>query len=384
MIRTTERTGGRPRRILITGGGTGGHVYPGLAVAEALAVADPRVEIRFAGRQRGIEADLARRAGHRFHGIPASGFRGRGLVARIRALVDFAAGSACALGLLLRWRPDVVLGTGGYVSAPVLAAAGVLGRPCAVQEQNAVPGSTNRLLGRWARRIYLGFAAAEAYFEPDRCMFTGNPVRAAFADVPDEGDDRRTSPPATGRDRSRELRVLVFGGSLGAHTLNEAVRQAAPRWAEDEGLALWAQTGQADRTAVAEAYGSFGPRARIDAFIHEMPAALDWADLAVCRAGAMTLAELAAVGRAAVLVPFPHATDDHQSRNAERCREAGAALVLADADCDGESLADFVRQLRDDPDRRRAMGAAARGRHRPDAAGLIARDLLALAGGVQT
>ncbi|MFH1842888.1 MAG: undecaprenyldiphospho-muramoylpentapeptide beta-N-acetylglucosaminyltransferase [bacterium] len=377
MIRSTTQ------RFLIAGGGTGGHVYPGLAVAEELQVLSPGCEVRFAGTRRGLEFLLVPRAGFQLYIVPASGFRGMGFGARFRFVLNFFAGLCKSLWLLLRWRPAVVLGTGGYVSAPVLAAASLLRRPTALQEQNAFPGSANRLLGRWARRIYLGFAAAAEYFPNRDVLVTGNPVRAGFrpenlAELPAEVEPPRA---ATAND-DEELRVLVFGGSAGASTLNRAVAAAAARWSTEANLAIWVQTGPADLEAVREAFADFPDgRVRIDPYIFAMPAVLGWADLAVCRSGAMTLAELAAAGKPAILVPYPHATDDHQLKNARDCETAGAAVVLEDADCHGESLADRVAALAADRPRLAAMSQAAIGRRNLDAASRIARDIIALGSG---
>ncbi len=365
----------RPLRILITGGGTGGHVYPGLAVAEALTELAPAAEVRFAGTRRGIESVLVPRAGYRLHQVPASGLRGLGHRARILFIVNFVGGFLRSLILLLGWRPRVVLGTGGFVSAPVMAAARVLGIPCTLQEQNAIPGSTNRLVGRWARRIYLGFGAAATYFRGGVCRTTGNPVRQAFLTATDAAAARPTDLDDFGTPGRR---VLIFGGSGGARTLNRAVCTVAGAWAELPGTAFLVQTGPADCQTVTEAVA--GDRMRVTAYIDDMPSALLWADLVVCRAGAMTLAELQVVGRAAVLVPYPHATDDHQMHNARDLEKAGAALVLADENCDGTALVKVVAELLEDPQRLRAMGAAARELGQPTAAANIARDLLELAG----
>jgi UDP-N-acetylglucosamine--N-acetylmuramyl-(pentapeptide) pyrophosphoryl-undecaprenol N-acetylglucosamine transferase len=394
----SARTGGsegrqeRPLRVLIAGGGTGGHVYPGLAVAEALRELRPQCDVRFAGTSRGLEALLIPRAGYRLYRIPASGFRGLGPGARLRFLLNFLAGVVRGLQLLVTWRPDVLLGTGGYVSAPALAAARLLGRPCALQEQNAIPGSANRLLARWSRRIYLGFAAAAEHFPGRDCRVTGNPVRAAFTAQGEHPTASAAGDPAPGQNLpapagqvsplDRELRLLIFGGSRGAHTLNRAACQAAPRWREQHELAVWLQTGPAERDEVAAAFADFpAGRARVDAYLFDMPGALRWADLAVCRAGAMTLAELSALGKPAVLVPFPHATDDHQLQNARDCEAAGAAVVLEDASCDGPALADAVATLGADRAKLAAMGKAAGTRSAPDAARRIAEDLIQLAGG---
>jgi UDP-N-acetylglucosamine--N-acetylmuramyl-(pentapeptide) pyrophosphoryl-undecaprenol N-acetylglucosamine transferase len=363
----------RPVRILVTGGGTGGHVYPGLAVAEQLRRLAPDAEIRFVGTRRGIEATLVPRAGWPLATVPASGFRGLGVVARLRFLLNFAAGGLASLALLLRRRPDVVLGTGGYVSAPVIAAARLLGVACAVQEQNAIPGSVNRLVGRWVRRAYLGFAGAARWFPAGRCVATGNPVRAAMAAA---ATARQAAPTGGG------WRLLVFGGSGGAATLNRAVIGAAADWDARGDLSVLAQTGPREHAAVSAAVAAAAPGGRVQVvpYIDDMAGELARADLVVCRAGAMTLAELHCLGRPAVLVPFPHATDDHQTRNARDCERAGAAVVVPDADCDGPRLQALVSSLLSDPQRLAAMAAAARSLGRPEAAAVIATDVLALAG----
>ncbi len=362
-----------PVRVLITGGGTGGHVYPGLAVAGALEKLAPGSEVRFAGTSRGIESVLVPRAGYRFATLPASGFRGLGGRARFLFLMNFFLGFFRSVLMFLLWRPRVVLGTGGYVSAPVMLAARVLDIRCALQEQNAVPGSTNRLVGRWARRIYLGFGGAARFFKASRCRETGNPVRSEFlAAALDE----------TALNGRTGNHLLVFGGSRGSATLNNAVCEAAETWRGRPDLSVMIQTGPREHEVVAKAFGA-GTADRIDVvpYIDDMASALRRADLVVSRSGAMTLAELQCVGRPAVLVPFPFATDDHQLRNAEDCERAGAAVVLKDNECDGPALVRLVDELLGDPARLQGMSEAATGLARPDAAEVIAADLLQLAGG---
>lgn len=361
---------GRPVRLLIAGGGTGGHVYPGLAVAEAVRRLRPAADVRFCGTRRGLEATVVPAAGWRLHTVPASGLRGLGPAARALFVANLAAGGAAALALLLRWRPDAVLGTGGYASAPALLAARLLGVPVALQEQNAVPGSANRLLARCADRVYLGTAAAAASFPGRDCLVTGNPVRAAFR-----------AAPAGPAGAPGGLSVLMFGGSRGARTLNRAACELAALWRGREDVALLVQTGPDGHAGVAAAFAGWAPRrARVVPYIDDMAAALAGADLAVCRAGAMTLAELAVAGRPAVLVPFPHATDDHQWHNAQDVAAGGAALVVRDEACDGATLAALVDELGRDRPRLAAMARASAARARPEAARLIADDLLRLAG----
>jgi UDP-N-acetylglucosamine--N-acetylmuramyl-(pentapeptide) pyrophosphoryl-undecaprenol N-acetylglucosamine transferase len=369
----------RPVRVLLTGGGTGGHVYPALAVAEQLRRLAPEADLRFVGTRRGLEGTLVPKLGWPFHAVAASGFRGLGVVARLRFLVNFAVGAAGSLGLLLRWRPQVVLGTGGYVSAPVIAAARLLGITCAVQEQNAIPGSVNRLVGRWARRVYLGFPGAARWFPAGCCVETGNPVRAAMAAAADAAGGAAGG---AGQRAGQARHVLVFGGSGGAATLNRAVTAAAADWDARDDLTVLLQTGPREHAAVAAAVRAAAPRGRLAVvpYIDDMATELGRADLVVCRAGAMTLAELHCLGKPAVLVPFPHATDDHQTRNARDCEAAGAAVMLIDAECDGPRLARAVAALLDDPARLDALGQAARRLGRPQAAAAIAADVLALAG----
>ncbi len=360
-----------PVRILITGGGTGGHVYPGLAVAKALEKLAPGSEIRFAGTSSGIESVLVPKAGYRLVTVPASGFRGLGGRARFLFLWNFFLGFFRSLLMLIFWRPRAVLGTGGYVSAPVMLAAKVLGISCALQEQNAVPGSTNRLVSRWASRIYLGFGSAARYFKADRCLETGNPVREEFQEA---ARVTRKSEDKSGKN------LLVFGGSRGAATLNAAVTEAAETWKKRADLFGLIQTGPAEHQNVAAAFSAAGQgRIRVEPYIDDMATAIGQADLVVSRAGAMTLAELQCVGRPAVLVPFPFATDDHQLHNAEDCARSGAAVVLKDADCDGAALVHIVDELLGDPDRLHRMGQAAAALAQGEAADVIAADLLRLA-----
>jgi UDP-N-acetylglucosamine--N-acetylmuramyl-(pentapeptide) pyrophosphoryl-undecaprenol N-acetylglucosamine transferase len=364
-------------RILIAAGGTGGHVYPGLAVAEALQWLAPETEIRFAGTRRGLEARLVPAAGYRLHTVAASGYRGLGLLARLRAGFNLTRGWASAALLLARWRADAVLGTGGYASVPLLLAAASLRIPCALQEQNARPGSANRLASRWASRIYLGSAAARSWLPAARCVVTGNPVRAGFAPAPLAAAVGAREAPAA----AEPLRLLVVGGSQGARSLNRALVEAAPSWRERGDLLLRVQCGSAQQPEVAAAYAGADPRrVRVEAYIEDMAGAMRWADLVACRAGAMTLAELAASGRPAILVPFPHATDDHQLHNARDREAAGAAVVLADGECRGGTLAATVDALAGDRTRLAAMARASAALAAPDAAAVIARDLLALAG----
>lgn len=367
-------------RLLFVSGGTGGHVYPALAIAEAVRSLAPATRLEFAGGRQGIENRLVPAAGYVLHRFPAAGMRGLGLVGALRFALRFSVAFCAALLLVLRLRPQVVLATGGYASAAPSMAAAVLGRPLWIQEQNSVPGSTNRFLSRFAERAYCAFTEAEpALSRARRVVQVGNPVRAELGDV----RDARPTPEDYRRfglapDRPT---FLMFGGSRGAATLARALADAWPRLAGDGPWQAIAQVAEDDLESTRQAVQLHADRIHLLPFIDEMAAAYRVADVVLCRAGALTLGELAVVGRASVLVPYPHATDDHQTINALAFERAGAARVVADAEFDGDAMFEALQELHQQPQRRRAMAeAAARlaGQDRP--AESIARALLARSG----
>ncbi len=347
---------------VLAGGGTGGHVFPAIAIAREIRKRRAGARVLFVGTQRGFEAVIAPREGFPIEFIAASGFVGRGPGAKLRALADLGRGILQSRRILARERVTAVLGVGGYASLPVLAAARMSGIPSMIQEQNSIPGIANRLGARSARVVAAGFEEACARF-PGRCVWTGNPVREEFFRIPASGEGRR---------------VLLFGGSQGARALNRALVEAAPALAS-AGLELVAQTGERELDAVRRAIAPF-PAITAVPFVDEMAGAFSRADLLVARAGALTLAEIAAAGRPAILIPFAAATHAHQDENARVFEKAGAAVVIAESDLDGARLAGAVRELLDDPARRRRMGEAARSLARPDAAERIVDLFLEIAG----
>ena len=349
---------GESGTFVLAGGGTGGHVFPAIAVGREIRRRRPGARVLFVGTRRGFEAVIAPREGFPIEFIAASGFVGRGPAAKARALSDLVRGVAQSRRLLARERPAAVLGVGGYASLPVLAAARLSGVPAMIQEQNSVPGIANRVGARIVRATAAGFEAACRRL-PGRCVWTGNPVREEFFRVP-------AAPPG-GR------RVLLFGGSQGARVLNRAIVGAAPALAA-AGVAVVAQTGEAELELVRRGVASH-PSVSPVAFLTEMADAFAGADLVVARAGALTLAEIAAAGRPSILVPFAAATHAHQEENARVFEAAGAAVVVAERDLDGAALARAVGDLLDDPARLARMGEAARKLARPDAAAKIV-DLL--------
>jgi UDP-N-acetylglucosamine--N-acetylmuramyl-(pentapeptide) pyrophosphoryl-undecaprenol N-acetylglucosamine transferase len=346
--------------VVIAGGGTGGHLYPGIAVAHALRRRDPRTHLSFVGTARGIEARIVPQEGFELDLIRSAGLKGKsaGAVARGMGLLPLSALDAWQV--LSRRRPDLVIGVGGYSSGPVVALAAMRGIPTLLLEQNATPGLTNRWLARLVDAAGVTYESSLRFFH-GHGFVSGNPVREAFLAI--------TPKPVTGGER----RVLVFGGSQGAHAINQAMVAAAAHVRDIPGTCFIVhQTGERDYEAVKAGYASAGIEADVQAFISDMPRQMADADLVVARAGATTLAELTAAGRAAILIPFPHATDDHQRANARTIEAAGAAVMLEEKDLTGERLAADLRVLLTDDQRRQAMAMRARGLARPDAAEVIA------------
>lgn len=351
--------GGTTKRIVIAGGGTGGHLFPALAVAGELRRRHPEAAIEFVGGRRGLETRLVPAAGYPLRVLSLSGLKGAPLVGRAAAAVAAGWATIRCCAWMARSRPDLVIGVGGYASGPAVLAARILGVRTMVMEQNHFPGATNRWLAPRVNAVCVPSEAARARLG-GRGIVTGNPIRPEFAGVGD--------PPG-----KAELSLLVFGGSRGARSINRAAVEALP------GLARMVppprivhQTGSEEAAPVASAYGAYPGRHEVRAFLDDMPDRLAVADLAVCRAGATTLAELAAAGRPAVLVPYPFAADDHQRLNAAAVEQAGAAVVILDRELSGPRLASVVAELAADPARRQRMGRAARALARPDAASLIA------------
>jgi UDP-N-acetylglucosamine--N-acetylmuramyl-(pentapeptide) pyrophosphoryl-undecaprenol N-acetylglucosamine transferase len=344
---------------VIAGGGTGGHLYPGLALAEVLVARGVRVD--FVGTAGGIEARVVPALGHALHLLPGRQLRGGGAGRAVAGVAALARGVLRARRLLGTLRPDLVVGAGGYASVAAVLAARWRRIPTVLLEQNTIPGAANRLLGHVAGRVCLGFAEAAPFFPAGRAVHTGNPLRAEVLGVP------RVPHPRPG--------LLVFGGSGGARRLNEATLGALRllrTLARD--LDVTHQTGPGDVESVRAGYRALDIPARVEAFIDDMGTAYAGADLVVARAGAMSCAEITALGLPAILVPYPFAADDHQRRNAEVLVEAGAALMIADRELEPKRLAEALRDLLEDPDRRAVMAVRARGLGRPDAAARVAEE----------
>jgi UDP-N-acetylglucosamine--N-acetylmuramyl-(pentapeptide) pyrophosphoryl-undecaprenol N-acetylglucosamine transferase len=361
-------------RVVIAGGGTGGHLYPGIAVARELLVRRPETQVSFAGTARGIEARVIPREGFPLDLIRSSGVKGKSLVDRAKGA------SLVPLGLVDGWRivsarrPDLVIGVGGYSSGPVVLVAALRGVPTMLLEQNAVPGLTNRWLARFVQAAAVTYDSTQAFFG-SKAFVSGNPVRPEFFAAAGPTQESALD------DTASVTRVLVFGGSQGAHAINVAMVEAAPQLAAGGShLRLVHQTGERDVEMVRTAYTRAGFQADVEPFLYDMGEQLGRADLVVCRAGATTLAEIAASGKAAILIPLPTATDDHQRRNAEALAAAGAADLLLQQDVSGAALAARILALAADRERRRRISAAARSFARPDAAKAIVDRALELVG----
>lgn len=359
------------RRVLIAGGGTGGHLFPGLAIVEELRRRDPHVEVRFVGTARGIESRLLPARGEHLELLEVTPLKGLGSGQRLRSLARVPGAVLKALGIIGRFRPDIVLGVGGYASGPVVLAASMRGVPAAVLEQNAHVGLTNRMLASFVGRAYVTFEATIPVFGAKRSRLCGNPVRRDFVAA-----SRQAAADPEGFEARAET-VLVIGGSQGARALNQLVPQALSEIdLAANGLHVVHQTGEAMRGEVAARYQSLGVQAEVVTFIDDMAKAYTRAALVIGRAGATTVAELCAIGRPSILVPFPAAAEDHQTKNASALAHAGASVCFAESDLTSDSLSEAIKQLIDSPDSRSKMAMAARSLGRPEAAAAIVDDLV--------
>ncbi|MBI2956624.1 MAG: undecaprenyldiphospho-muramoylpentapeptide beta-N-acetylglucosaminyltransferase [Acidobacteria bacterium] len=346
-------------KVMMAGGGTGGHIFPALAVAEELRRRNPQHEIVFVGTQNGLESRLVPAAGYPLRTLRAAGFAGVGAAGKLRSLWLLPQGLWQSRSLLRELAPAVVFGVGGYAAGPVMFVAAVGGTPTVLFEPNAEPGLTNRLLTPLVTRAAVSYEETQARFGA-KAVRTGSPVRKEFFDVPP-------------KEHQLPFTLLIFGGSRGALAINQALMDALDSLsASGIPLRFIHQTGERDYNAVRVAYARREIQADVRPFINDMPACFAEADLVICRAGASTVAELAAAGRAAILVPYPHAAEQHQLRNAEVFVRAGAARLLPQGELTGARLAAAILDLLQHPEQLAQMEAAARRLAVPDAAARIA------------
>lgn len=362
-------------RIMVTGGGTGGHTSPAVAVIEELRKRDPRLAVQWVGRAGNIEERVSKTAGVAFRSLPAEGWPRAGSLRKPWVAAKLAFSMARAYLLLKRFQPQVVFAVGGYVSLPLTWVAQRMGIPTVLHEQNKFLGLANRLLAPRATRVLLSYPDTAGTYPKERAHVSGNPVRAGFVNAPKKPE----ACAKLGLDPSLPV-LLVTGGSQGAHTLNAAMTELLPSLGPNEMQILW-MTGASDAAAARAAGEKAAVPVQVFAFIEDMPAACAAADLIVTRSGASTTAELAVLGKPSILVPYPHATDNHQEQNARAFEQAGAAVVLLDADCTGARLLSEIRALISNTERLAALGAAAAALAKPAAAEFIAEEMLSLAFG---
>jgi UDP-N-acetylglucosamine--N-acetylmuramyl-(pentapeptide) pyrophosphoryl-undecaprenol N-acetylglucosamine transferase len=341
-------------KIIIAGGGTGGHLYPGIAVAEEFLKRDPSNAVLFAGTEHGIEARVIPREGYRIRFLKAEGLVGRSFLKKIRAAFILALSFYQALRIVSSEKPDIVIGVGGYASFSLVAAAGLMGVKTMIMEQNSVPGFANRTLGRFAGAIAVTYQEGFSYFDRGKTYLTGNPVRKGIL-------TREPSEPDSAYADKGAFNVLVFGGSQGAQAINRAVAGALNYLLDlRQNIRFIHQTGEAGLKAVEDAYRQLGFRYLAEPFIYRMSDAYAAADMVICRAGATTLAEITVTGKAAVLIPYPFAASNHQEFNARKLEDMGAAVVITEKQLGAENLAKTIRELYENGDRRARMQKASK------------------------
>jgi len=344
-------------RCVIAGGGTGGHLFPGMAIAEAFVEREAGNEVLFIGTERGIEARVLPNGRFPLKMIHAMPIQGRSFKGKLKAVWALPKAISEALTILKSFRPDFVLGVGGYASGPTVLAALLLRIKRAIHEQNVIPGMANRLLKRFSQRVFVSFEETKQYFPEEKTIVTGNPIRKEIVAS------------ASLRERGDRFTLLVFGGSAGAHRINAAMMDALDALKElRSSLRIIHQTGQEDFAFVSKGYAEKGFEAEVMPFIDEMARCYRRADLVVCRSGASTVSELAVCGKASILIPYPYAAHNHQWINAQKLVDRGAAKMIGDRELGGISLAEMILQLFHHQEEREQMEEAIRRVGRPKAA----------------
>jgi len=355
-------------RVMIAGGGTGGHIFPAVAIAEEFMKRNDGNDVLFIGTSRGLEGQVVPQAGFRLTMIDVEGIKGRGLVNSLRGLLKIPRSIVQSWSLIRSFRPDIVIGVGGYASGPAVLTARLMGIKTIIAEQNAVPGITNRILARFSDRQFVSFQETERWFPGGHVILSGNPVRAVFAEE---------MPTVRGNDE--RFTLLIFGGSQGARSINGAVREfidTAGDWKKE--IHIIHQTGRNDFQEMSDFYRVRGVHAEVHRFITDMADAYRRADLLLCRSGATSIAEITVIGKASILVPYPYAVGDHQTLNAKILVDAGAAVMIPEGELDGAGLAEVVESLYRNPERRAGMERKARRLGNRHAASVIVDECMKL------
>lgn len=338
--------GRRPVRLLLTGGGTGGHLFPAIAAAEELCTRLPDSKVMFIGTRRRMDATHLIEYGYEVKGVHCYGLKGKSIIDLVKALAILPIAVIEAIGHILSFRPDVVLGVGGYVTGPVMVAAKLLGRKTVIHEQNSIPGLANRKLGRLVDRVCISLPQSAKYFTDQKTVLTGNPVRKAILALSEKSTEKKKYPPKT---------LLILGGSQGAHRLNQLVSEALCTYGVTEPLHVIHQTGAADCQSLRQKYEENGIEGQVEPFFRNMAEIYERADLLVSRAGATTLAELAVLGKPAILIPFPYAADNHQQKNADYYVAGGGCRSFNEGELQGDVLATQINDLLGDDRKRMDM-----------------------------
>jgi len=360
-------------RLIIAGGGTGGHLFPGVALAEELRAREPAAAVRFVGTSRGIEARVLPELGWELVLIEVSGLKTVGALGALRGVLRLPRALLQARRVVKAFDPDVVVGVGGYASGPVVLMARLMGVKTAILEQNSLPGLANKILGRFVHAVFLAFAETRRFFKPGKILMTGNPIRRDIL-LALQASSSAPAPASasSSADAAEPLRLFAFGGSQGAAALNLIVADAVGLLtARGVGVDVVHQTGDAHLEATRVRYQAAGASADLRPFIKDMAAEYRRADLVIARAGATTVAELGVVGRPAILVPYPFAADNHQEINAREMADAGAALMYRQSELSPEKLADAVADLAAHRERLARMGSAMKALGKPGAAAAI-------------
>jgi UDP-N-acetylglucosamine--N-acetylmuramyl-(pentapeptide) pyrophosphoryl-undecaprenol N-acetylglucosamine transferase len=361
---------------MVAGGGTGGHLFPGISIAQEFLTRHQQNRVLFVSTGNPFEQRALAQMGYPLRTISVAGLKGKGLWQKFKSLSLIPVGIWQSMTILKSFKPDLVLGVGSYAAGPIVMAAWLTNIPVVLHEQNILPGITNRVLSRFARRIYVSFENTTERFAPDKVQVTGNPVRkeillTAEADHPNHGGAPSADSP---------IRIFILGGSQGAHAINMAMIDAIPSINQKKRLRIVHQTGTADESQIKAAYANHGIDAVVNSFFQDMDRQYHSADLVICRAGATTIAEITAIGKAALFIPFPFATDDHQKLNAAALTSRGAAEMIEEKDLTAEILAERINYYAEHTDSLAKMAGEAKRLGKPEAAHQIVEDCYRLIG----
>ena len=358
----------RPIRVILAGGGTGGHLFPAIAIAQELISNNPENKVIFVSTGNPFELSVLDKAGFQLEKITVEGIKGRGLLSQLRSLWKIPRGIFESMRIIKKFKPDLVMGVGSYAAGPAAIGAWLMRKKIALHEQNILPGITNRIVSRFADRVYVSFKTTKTSFNPEKVLYTGNPLRREFMQKAKENNSPTTFP------KDDAFTILILGGSQGAHSINEAVINALEHFKGKHNYYFIHQTGKQDKATVEKAYKNQNISCMVKSFFDDMPKQYQSADLIICRAGATTVAELAAVGKGVIFIPFPFAADNHQVLNAKTFTESGAAEMILQKDLTGSVLAEKIEYYASNKKALESMAAKSKELGRPKAAQVIVED----------